>query len=87
MYATSMTKKEKIKFLQSLVKDPDMLGHARQSIEDHLIEFRDRRISQPFRGNGLVVREPNGKPSDIIRLGTEDAVRIGLLAIIEKLNG
>lgn len=56
---------------------------ARKAVEDVLIEFRDARISQ-LRNNGLVIREKDGGASSIIRLGPEDAVRIGLEAIVAR---
>lgn len=59
---------------------------ARLAIEDTLIELRDDRISTPARGNGLVVREKDGSPSNIIRLGPEHAMKIGLLAIAEQIE-
>jgi len=55
---------------------------GRQAIEDALIEMRDARMFM-VRGNGLVVREKDGTPSDIILMGPEMALRIGLRAIAE----
>lgn len=62
----------------------EMLEVGRKAIEDILIEFRDSRISLPFRNNGLVVKEYDGKDSSIIRLGPEDAIRIGVEAIFAE---
>ena len=56
---------------------------ARQAVEKVLIEWRDTRISQPARGNGLVIREKDGTPSDVIRMGMETAMRIAVKAILE----
>lgn len=56
---------------------------ARKTLEDILIEWRDARLSI-LRNNGLVIREYDGRDSSIIRLGTDDAVRIGIQAIIAK---
>lgn len=53
---------------------------ARLAIENTLIEMRDMRMFQ-LRNNGLVVKEYDGTPSNVIRLGPEDAVRIGIEAI------
>ncbi len=59
---------------------------ARRYIEDLLIEFRDMRVSiapgGPA-GHGLVVRELDGKSSDIIRLRTAEAIRIAVKAMLE----
>lgn len=56
---------------------------ARKAIEDVLVEFRDGHMWLLGRGNGLVIRSRDGSDSAIIRLGPEDAVRIGLKAIVE----
>lgn len=56
---------------------------ARVAIQEVLVEFRDGHISLVGRGNGLVIRSKDGSDSPIIRLGPEDAVRIGLKAIVE----
>lgn len=71
--------------LRQLADDPTYLKIAHDAIEDALIDFRDNRISLVGRGNGLVVRERNGEPSDVIRLGSEEALRIGLRAIADAL--
>lgn len=46
-----------------------------RAIEDCLVDFRDNRISVLNAANGLVVREPDGKRSDVIRLTTLETVR------------
>ena len=69
--------------LQFIAKDPELLEVGRLAIENALIEFRDDRLSMP-RNNGLVIRERDGKASDVIRFGPEDALRIGLLAIAKE---
>lgn len=56
---------------------------ARLAIEDTLVDFRDSRIFVS-RNNGLVIKERDGKDSSIIRLGSEDALRIGIKAIIKR---
>jgi len=66
-------------------EDGELLEIARKAVEDTLIKFRDSRISQ-IRGNGLVIREKNGKESYVIRLGVEEAMRIGLKAIAKHLK-
>ncbi len=71
--------------LIEIANNPELLEVGRRAIEDALIEYRQARISY-VRGNGLVIREMDGRPSDVIRLGPEDALRIGLLAIAEHLT-
>lgn len=44
-------------------------------MEDILIEFRDGRLSE-LCANGLVVRERDGTPSPMIRIGTRAACRM-----------
>lgn len=72
--------------LRALAGDAAALGAAHIKLEDLLIELRDDRISLMNRGNGLVVREQDGTESSMIRIGTRDAVRIGLLAIADELE-
>ncbi len=65
----------------------ELLEIGRKAIEDALIEWRDDRLSMFTRGNGLVIREKDGKDSSTIRFGPETALRIGLKAMgasIEK---
>jgi hypothetical protein len=71
--------------LLSIATDDALLEVGRKAIEDTLIEFRDSRLSQ-IRNNGLVCREKDGTESCIIRLGPEDALRIGLKAIAAQLT-
>ena len=70
--------------LTAISNDAELLEVGRQAIENELIEWRDRRLSV-FRGNGLVVAEPDGTRSDVIRFGPEVALKIGLRAIVAKL--
>lgn len=68
--------------LRKMAQDPELLMAVHLKIEDLLIEMRDGGLSiMNARGgpaNGLVVRYSDGSPSDIIRLGTRDAVRLAL---------
>ncbi len=75
-----------IKTIQEIIDNPYLLEIARKKVEDTLVEFRDNRMSMFLRRNGLVIKEKDGKDSSIIRLGTEDAIRIGLTAIKEHLE-
>lgn len=71
--------------LISEITDADIEA-ARRHIEDNLIEMRDLRSSTGLDwrvGHGLVVKERDGRPSDMIRLRTVEAIRMALRAIIE----
>jgi hypothetical protein len=68
--------------LTALANDDAQLEIARHAVEDRLVTLRDLRISV-FRNNGLCIHEPDGEQSPVIRLGTEEALRIGLLAIAQ----
>lgn len=79
-----MTTAERAAFLRELADDDEALWQvARRAIEDDLIEFRDSRLSMPLRNNGLVVKEKDGTPSDLIRFGPEIAVKIALRALAD----
>jgi hypothetical protein len=72
--------------IRALSEDTELLAVGRKAVEDVLVDFRDSRISLLGRGNGLVIRERDGRESAAIRLGTEDALRIALQAIAEGLE-
>jgi hypothetical protein len=59
---------------------------GRAAVEDVLAKFRDGRLSILERNNGCVIKEADGKPSDVIRLSIEDAVRIAMLAMADYLE-
>ena len=71
--------------LAEIAENNELLEVGRKAIEDVLIDWRDNRLSEFTRGSGLVIREKDGQESSIIRLGSEDALRIGLKAIAEVL--
>lgn len=72
--------------LKEIANNNELLEIGRKAIENTLIEFRDDRLSEFMRGNGLVIKEKDGTDSSIIRFGPETALRIGLLAIDEYLE-
>lgn len=72
--------------LKELARNAELLDIGRRAVEDVLIEMRDARRALLGRGNGLVVRERDGKDSHIIRLGTEMALKIALEAIASHLD-
>jgi hypothetical protein len=67
--------------------DEDALTAAHVAIEDVLIELRDSRIGVLNRANGFVVNEYDGTPSNTMRLGTRDGLRIAIKAYLEAING
>lgn len=67
--------------LEEIVEDRGLLEVGRKAVEDTLIEWRDMRLSEVGRRNGLVIREKDGSESSLVRFGPETALRIGLLAI------
>lgn len=72
--------------LKSIAEDESLLEVGRKAVEDVLIDWRDSRLSELGRRNGLVIREKDGGESAVIRFGPETALRIGLLAIAEHLK-
>jgi hypothetical protein len=72
--------------LLAIAEDQSLLDVGRKAIEDVLITWRDGRLSELGRRNGLVIREKDGTASDVIRFGPEAALRIGLLAIAKHLE-
>lgn len=71
--------------LLEIANNDELMEIGRKAIEDSLISLRDSRTSL-LRNNGLVCFEKDGKPSSIIRLGPEHAVRIALEAIATHLK-
>lgn len=76
----------RMKTLEEIANDNSLLEVGRAEIERVLMDWRDSRLSEMGRGNGLVIREKDGKSSDVIRFGPESALRIGLLAIAKHLG-
>ena len=64
----------------------ELLEVGRKAVEDLLVEWRDNRLSEFLRGNGLVIREKDGKDSSIIRFGPETALRVGIRAMKQALK-
>ena len=77
---------DKVELLRAIAEDNHLLEIGRKAIEDVLVDWRDNRLSEFTRGNGLVIREKDGKDSNIIRFGPETALCIGLKAIAEALK-
>lgn len=76
--------------LRRMADDPLTLTAAHLALENILVDMRDSGISiMNMNGgpaNGLVIRYRDGTPSDIIRLGTRDAVRLTLEAVADDLD-
>lgn len=70
--------------VRELADDPELMAAVHLKIENMLIDMRD---SGTFTGNanGLAVREADGSPSDIIRIGTRWAVQIAVRTIADEL--
>ena len=77
--------REGVATIQKLAEDDKLLEVGRREVENVLIDWRDNRLSS-VRNNGLVIREKDGKDSSVIRMGAEDAIRIGLRAIVSTLE-
>ena len=72
--------------IREIADKPELLEVARKAIENTLRDWRDSCLSEPFRGDGLVIRAKDGTASSIIRFGPETAMRIGLTALADHLS-
>lgn len=72
--------------LRRLADDPDLMQKAHVAVENVLIEWRDDRLSMLLCANGLVVKEKDGTPSSIIRLGTRAAIQLSLRELANILE-
>ena len=77
---------ETAEILRGLAEDPKALYAAHIALEDELVMMRDSRMWLGMPANGLVIRERDGSESDIIRIGTREAVRRALVAIADFLE-
>lgn len=70
--------------VKDVVDNVELLEVGRKAVEDHLVMMRDSRLSIVGRNNGLVIKEADGSfDYPAIRLGTEEAIRIALIAMLE----
>ena len=53
--------------LTELANNEELLEIGRKAIEDVLVDWRDSRLSEFTRNNGLVIRERDGKDSTLHR--------------------
>jgi hypothetical protein len=65
--------------------DPAALTAAHVAVEDVLIELRDARISVLGPANGFIVKERDGSPSPVMRLGTRDGLEIAIAAYLAAI--
>lgn len=76
--------------LRQIADDPELMRAAHLAIEDHLIMLRDSGMflgsSAGLPANGFVVREEDGSPSEIIRMGTRPGIEMTLKAIADHLD-
>ena len=74
-------------FLKSVAEHPELLDDLRLEIENELVKRRGARVSTMY-NNGLVIKEVDGSPSDVIRMGHAEALCIALhkLANMVKNN-
>ncbi len=66
--------------------DETAITRAHKAVEDALIELRDARLSVLGCANGLVINESDGTPSAVVRLGTRDALCIGIAAYLDSTD-
>ncbi len=69
-----------------IANNREVLEIGRVAIEDVLVSMRDAHMSIIGRNNGLVINGYNGETSHVIRMGPEDALRIGLKAMAKDLE-
>ncbi len=74
------------KQLEEAAQDDELLEIGRRAVEDQLIEMRDMRLALLMRNNGLVIKEKDGSNSYIIRMSTEQALRVALEAMARSLD-
>lgn len=71
--------------IKEIYDDEELMEVARYAVESELIKWREARLSELMRRNGLVIAEKDGTPSQVIRFGMETAMVIGLKAIEKHL--
>lgn len=76
----------KAKMLEDISCDDDLIEVGRKAVENALVGYRNSRLSAFARSNGLVIREPDGTDSSVIRFGPEVALQIGLRAIASAIK-
>lgn len=76
--------------LRRIADDPELMTAVHLAVEDHLIELRDSGmiIGGPsgLPANGFAVRNKDGSPSEIIRLGTRLGIQYALNALAARID-
>jgi hypothetical protein len=76
--------------LRQIADDPDLMQAVHLAVEDHLIELRDSGMmiggAMGLPANGFAVRNKDGSPSEIIRLGTRPGIQYALRALADHLD-
>ena len=70
---------------EKLLSD-DVLTVGHLAVEDHACERRDARIGLLGCANGIVCCEKDGTRSNIIRIGTRDAIELALRAMLTYIK-
>lgn len=76
--------------LRQIADNPELMAAAHLAIEDYLVMLRDSGMligglnSMPR--NGFVIREKDGSPSEIIRMGTKSGIEMALMAIADHIE-
>ena len=60
----------------------DAVQRMHLAVEDVLVTLRDDRLSVIGPANGMVIREHDGSASGVMRMGTREAMRIALDALV-----
>lgn len=71
--------------MSDITINEEALEAARLAVEDVLVEWRDARMFV-MNNNGFSIKEKDGTPSSIIRLGTAMGLQIGIKAYLEALE-
>lgn len=69
--------------ITSQVISVEIIETIRKEVEDRLIEWRDGRLGILGRGNGLVIKEKDGTPSNVIRMGTPEVIHYAITRYLE----
>lgn len=72
--------------LRNIADNPELMEAAHLAIEDHLVKMRDAGMFTGPHGNGFVVREEDGSPSEVIRMGTRPGIVMALNAIADRID-
>lgn len=71
--------------MTSIEINEEAFEKARLHVENELIWMRDERISILNWANGIVIREKDGSESTVVRMRTQDALRMGIKAYLREM--